>query len=280
VGLVGAMLKDLAVTNYRPEDSRWKSHRDKALAIFDSEASCTLDFATRLAAADAIGQGHDPRLDGDNWIRIKGGKFCLGAQRTDPKNPNFEPEYGKEPSPVQRKTVKTFEIAKYPVTVREYESFLSANYGREKPRKWREQLRYPNRPVVGVSWHDASAYADSKGCRLITEAQWEYVAKNGSAGTKYPWGNEPPDGKRANSVGHLTPVGLYPEGATSTGVHDMVGNVTQWTADSPNGGVERWLRGSAYGDPRGFLHVSFRFSTEPNHLSSFVGFRLARDVPS
>ncbi|HEY5849783.1 MAG TPA: formylglycine-generating enzyme family protein [Lysobacter sp.] len=100
-------------------------------------------------------------------------------------------------------------------------------------------------PVVHVAFEDALAYAQWAGKSLPTEAEWEFAARGGLDGAEFSWGEEfTPDGKyMANTWqgefpwqnlqedGHLwtAPVGSYP--ANGYGLHDMAGNVWEWTTD-------------------------------------------------
>ncbi|MCH8293701.1 SUMF1/EgtB/PvdO family nonheme iron enzyme [Candidatus Poribacteria bacterium] len=68
--------------------------------------------------------------------------------------------------------------------------------------------------------------------RLPTEAEWEFAARGGLAGKRFPWGDEDPDEKRANyrgNVGKTTPVGQY--SPNDYGLYDMAGNVFEWCMD-------------------------------------------------
>ena len=89
--------------------------------------------------------------------------------------------------------------------------------------------------MVNVSWYEAAAYCAWAGCRLLTEAEWERAAR-GTVGRKYPWGNQAAEPSRLNfgasQIGHPTPVGIYPLGATPDGIHELAGNVWEWCADS------------------------------------------------
>lgn len=102
----------------------------------------------------------------------------------------------------------------------------------------------PDHPVVHVGWEDASAYAAWAGKDLPTEAEWEHAARGGLEAADYAWGSElsPGGAVLANTWqgpfpwrsddpdGHdrTSPVGSYP--ANGYGLHDMIGNVWEWTS--------------------------------------------------
>ncbi len=294
VAVIGAMLEDLQAVKYRVNDPRYGENLERARAIFDREAGRDLEFEIRLGAAEVIGRAGDPRLKADNWVRIEGGTFWMGAQTKDQNERNFDREAYDDESPVRQVRIVPFLLGRYPVTVAEYAGFVEV--GGHQPEDWRSQLRHPNRPVIGVSWHDAGAYCQWASCRLPTEAEWEFAARNGAQGTKYPWGNEKPDADRANfgegGAGHPTPVGLYPAGATRGGVQDMAGNVWEWVADwydrypaepstnptGPGSGSDKMLRGGSwFSDPRD-LRSSSRVWLQPEDRGYGIGFRRARGV--
>src|SRR5918993_3372357 len=86
--------------------------------------------------------------------------------------------------PVHRVHVDAFEMSRYPVTRREYAQFLAAT-SHTAPRDWLDPVfSGDDLPVVGVSWHDASAYCawragSGSAERLPTEAEWECAARGG-----------------------------------------------------------------------------------------------------
>lgn len=106
------------------------------------------------------------------------------------------------------------------------------------PHFWQEAAwNNPSQPVVGVCWYEATAYANwlaevtGTAYRLPTEPEWEWAARRG--GRLFPWGRVW-DETRLNSlegqVRRTTPVGIYPQGITPDGIHDMAGNIFEWTA--------------------------------------------------
>ncbi|MDZ4372813.1 MAG: formylglycine-generating enzyme family protein [Phenylobacterium sp.] len=177
----------------------------------------------------------------------------------------------------------------------------------------------PDEPVVCVSWRDASAYAawlskrTGRAYRLPTEAEWEYGARAGSA-EAYPWGRDlEPACHHANlydaaaasltlgwdplacSDGEklLSTVGRYR--ANAFGLHDMIGNVWEWTQDcyiapypaSPTDGraVEaegacdrRTVRGAAWMTRGDRGRSSFRGRDPETARFSYFGFRVAQDL--
>ena len=100
-------------------------------------------------------------------------------------------------------------------------------------------------PVVHVSWSDAAAYAKWAGKDLPTEAEWEFAARGGLKGKEYAWGDElAPGGAMlanywqglfpfANTLEdgweRTSPAGAFPP--NGYGLHDMIGNVWEWTRD-------------------------------------------------
>ncbi|MEQ1781362.1 MAG: formylglycine-generating enzyme family protein [Hyphomonadaceae bacterium] len=100
-------------------------------------------------------------------------------------------------------------------------------------------------PVVHIAWADAMAYAAWLGRDLPTEAEWEFAARGGIDSAAYEWGDDPlQDKPRANTwqgvfpasdtgadgyKAETAPVGCFP--ANGFGLHDMTGNVWEWTMD-------------------------------------------------
>jgi formylglycine-generating enzyme required for sulfatase activity len=267
--LLGAIVNDLKPFDYQPPDPvRYQALMDATLGVFERGSVKRVEFAVRLAAAEALGQAGDPRLSRENWIRIEGGKSGL----------------------------KSFEIGKYPVTVREYARFMEAGGYREKqwwsaggfgrenqPGGWDGQTEHPNWPVTRVNSYEASAYAAWSGGRLLTEAEWELAAR-GERGREYPWGNEKPDATRANykesGPQQATPVGLYPFGATPEGVEDMAGNVWEWMASwYDQAQTMKVLQGGSWSGSASGLHASGRNRGVPGLRNDNLGFRVAREVP-
>jgi iron(II)-dependent oxidoreductase len=91
---------------------------------------------------------------------------------------------------------------------------------------------FEQHPVNEVTWNGARAFCAWRVARLPTEAEWEAAAR-GREGRLYPWGNQPPTAERtvfARRSNETEPVGSRPTGATPGGIHDLAGNVAEWTS--------------------------------------------------
>jgi len=311
VGLLGAILRDLSPVGYEPADVRYPEMADEVMGIFDPKKSRGIAIEVAIEAAEAIGRAGDSRFDeataDDNWVTIPAGEFWMGSQKTAKSKPHYDPDAYDDEFPPHEVQLAPYRIGRYPVTVLEYGRFVdSGEYGNksyweaggfeqwQEPEDWNEQKAHPNRPVVGVSWYEATAYATWKGVRLPSEAEWERAAR-GAEGRRYPWGGEDATSLLANcedNVGRPTPVGVYPRGASQEGVLDLAGNVWEWCADDWHGNYEgaprdgsawtgagesgaRVVRGGAWLYIAINLRSAYRNSGVPDNRLDSVGFRVA-----
>ncbi|MBV5347279.1 SUMF1/EgtB/PvdO family nonheme iron enzyme, partial [bacterium] len=270
-GLLGALVRDLDPFHYQPGDPRYARCLTTALGVFDPAQAPAIPLPDRIAAADALAQAGDPRLGWHRparWVELPGGRLLMGAQKKRKKAPGYDPEAYDDEAPVHEVEVSAFAMARFPVTVAEFAAFLEdedcedsrwwAAGGADQhsaPDDWDDQQVHPSRPVVNVSWYQATAFCawltdrlarpqGTKGTvllpadrvvRLPTEAEWEYAAR-GEAGRRYPWGDEAPDAQRANfdaaKVGAPSPVGIFTGDCTPEGILDLAGNVLEWCFDA------------------------------------------------
>ncbi len=165
-------------------------------------------------------------------------------------------------------------------------------------------------PVNCVDWAQAAAFCQWADKRLPSEEEWDYAARGGVAGAHFPWGNAPPAPNLANRCGvecqsmylregyngmlsyperdpfeTTAPVGSFPAGDSKQGLHDMEGNVWEWTASSycpypasSCGGELKAARGRSWDDylPQSAGMGPDRTGVPPQNRLSSLGFRCAR----
>ena len=156
-------------------------------------------------------------------------------------------------------------------------------------------------PVSHVSYFEASAFAKWAGKRLPTEAEWEKVARLSASTTElqaFPWGDDPLNAARANllenSYWGVTPVGAFPEGASASGCHQLIGDVWEWTTSDyvPYPGFtsefdeynDKWfvnqkvLRGGSFATPWMHIRSTYRNFFHAHERWMVSGFRCAKDL--
>jgi iron(II)-dependent oxidoreductase len=258
-------------------------------------------------------------------VIVPGGPFTMGT--------STEPWALDNERPAHQVHVDGFAIDTVPVTNGAYQRFIAAG-GYDDPRWWHEtgwahrieaKLVAPrfwqrdgdgwlrtrfgvvepvpaDEPVMHVSWYEADAYARWAGRRLPTEAEWEKAARFDPAtgrSRRFPWGDgEPTDAEANLGQRHLrpAPVGAYPAGASPLGVHQLIGDVWEWTSSDLYGypgfapfpyreysevffGPEyKVLRGGSFGTDAVACRGTFRNWDYPIRRQIFAGFRCARDI--
>jgi iron(II)-dependent oxidoreductase len=262
---------------------------------------------------------------GPDEVLMPGGPFIMGTDLEPWAYDNERPAHPVELAP--------FHIDAVPVTCGAFAEFVAAG-GYDDPRwwapdgwTWREDAgaRHPHfweadgnggwtvlragtradlladEPVCHVCWYEADAYARWAGKRLPTEAEWEMAASTGPDGRtcRWPWGDAPPVATRAN-LGQRhdrpAPVGAYPDGASGWGVHQLIGDVWEWTASDfrPYPGFRSFpyreysevffgpdfkvLRGGSWATSALAVRSTFRNWDYPIRRQIFAGFRCARDA--
>lgn len=259
------------------------------------------------------------------------GQYFFGSPPDEPGRDNDE-------GPQVHVRLTPFAVSRFEITRSEFSDFVTASghkpitscyiaseNGRWDPRadaNWRAAgfAQDENHPVVCVSWTDANAYVHwlnsmvpGEPYRLLSESEWEYVARAGSA-TPFWWGTEQaefcsfanggdadardifPDWTRAgdcsDGYAYTAPVGAYPENAY--GVSDLVGNVWEWTADCYQASLsdqsadgkpidvesceKRVVRGGAWDFSALYLRTAYRGAWFPEQGFANFGFRVARDL--
>lgn len=208
-----------------------------------------------------------PSVGGDiSMVRVEGGFFWQGEE-SERAIDNEKPPY--------RASVEAFCIDRYPVTCGAFAQFIEAGGYRRRewwsaagwrwlkaarvsaPLYWSGEAAFADRPVCGVSAHEAAAFARSRGKRLPTESEWERAAESGLC-------------------------------------EDLFGSVWEWTATAFEGyegfkpfpyagysqayfdGEHRVLKGGSWASPQEIIRKSFRNWYHPHRRELFAGFRCVR----
>lgn len=202
-------------------------------------------------------------IDFIELVHIEKGSFIMGSQYEYQLPAGSEDDINDVEKPHKVTLTQDFEMGKYPITCQQFACFLNAmnvpevadedfvymdvpDFGNQlvmqvwkggtpyyEDGRWIIEPAYRNEPMSYVSWYGAKAFCNWAGCKLPTEAQWEYACRAGTE-TTYYWGEDASEAnKYAWYLGHGSGtkqlVGqLLPN---AWGLYDMLGLVTEWCED-------------------------------------------------
>ncbi len=277
----------------------WRRTRRRPVYAEAQKQTHTQAYTPGTRFSDRLSDGgHGPEM-----VVVPAGRFLMGS-------PDDEEGRHSNEGPQHEVVIKQpFAVGIYAISFDEWDKALAAGGVTHKPddQGWGRGRR----PVINVAWHDAQEYITwlaretGETYRLLTEAEWEYVARAGTS-TPFWWGNEIST-EQANYNGNSTYMGgakgSYREqtvlvdsfDANPWGLYQVHGNVWEWCADTwhdtyvgaPTDGsiwhdakkASRVLRGGSwYGDPQNLRSAVRVWDTAVDRYSN-NGFRVAKTLP-
>jgi formylglycine-generating enzyme required for sulfatase activity len=230
---------------------------------------------TKFSKTNSVLNSSPVQLD---KVSVNGANFFMGTNDTRTISAGY---YKVE--------LSSYLISRTEVTVAQFRSFCVAN-----ELQMPQQPPYPvpdSCPVVNVTWYEADLFCRWVGGRLPTEAEWEFAAGNGQQKKYGEVDNVARVAKR-----HLKKASRISSlGANSFGIHDMIGNVSEWCADwyrakhviedsinpkGPSSGMEKVIKGGSFESeikPINEFHIAFRRKAKPDDRKHDIGFRVAWD---
>jgi formylglycine-generating enzyme required for sulfatase activity len=234
-------------------------------------------------------------------VTVPAGRFTMGS-------PDTEPERYVDEGPQHRVRLRSFAIGRFEVSFAQWDACVAAGACPAQPRD--EGWGRDQRPAIHIRWEMAKAYVawlsqlTGQRYRLPSEAEWEYAAR---AGTSTPFGlGERVDPDQVNVAGGFTyngsrkgvdrqrtvPVGSLP--ANAWGLHEVHGNVWEWTEDCWHDDYQRapadgsaWtrkcaeprhvLRGGSWYDRADFARSAARRGMEAGSINA-IGLRVVREL--
>ena len=212
------------------------------------------------------------------WVAIPAGTFMMGSPADEVDRNDEESQH--------EVSLSAFKMSAHEVTFAQYDAFCDATkYKKANDQGWGRGQR----PVINVSWDDATAFAKWVGCRLPTEAEWEYACRAGST-TPFNTGKYLTTSQANYRSNKTTAVGSF--AANAWGLYDMHGNVWEWCSDwygdypsspqtNPAGPIDgpfntlRVIRGGSWKEvvPR-YSRSAYRNINPPGSVWLNIGFRL------
>ena len=218
-------------------------------------------------------------------VAVPAGKFKMGSARY------------KTELPVRSVNIGRLAVGVHEVTFSQWDACHGAGGCSYKP--WDNDWGRGNRPVIHVTWKDAQDYVrwlskvTGENYRLLSEAEWEYVARAGTTGPFHTGSTISRDHANYGGSGTLE-VGSRLE-SNPFGLHDVHGNVWEWVEDCWHGNYlgapqdgrawtqggdcgKRVIRGGSWENPQKYVSSSYRWGGDDRTRATSLGFRVARDL--
>ena len=241
----------------------------------DIQLTKTFSMIVDDDVSDKVQSTEKPNIE---FADIPGGTFIMGSPVTEPGRNEDEKQH--------EVTLSAFKISKYCVTFEQYDAFCDAT-GREKP--W--GFKRGNLPVSQITWYDARAFAEWMGCRLPTEAEWEYAARANTTTPFYTGDSLTSDQAYFNNRSRMgaVPVGSFPP--NQFGLYEMHGNIGELCSDwygeydlkeklnpgGPETGQQKVIRGGGFYVPARECRSACRSGVPPGNRGAGISFRLVKD---
>ncbi len=217
---------------------------------------------------------------GMELVYIPPGSFTMGSR-----------EIGEEPE--RRVSISDgFWIGKYEVTQGQWDLVVGSRWTERRSEAIKKLMLFrsdhPNFPEFPISWGDAEAFVlklnaadDGLNYRIPTEEEWEYAARGGISEPYYgpldeiAWYGDNSLLRMPEAIGQVVR-GVGKKKPNSFGLHDVIGNVSEWTAGS---GSNKVWKGCSYIDGPFVCRVSFRgFGGDRTHEVHLLGLRIVASV--
>jgi sulfatase modifying factor 1 len=223
------------------------------------------------------------------FVDIPAGTFTMGSPSSEKERKDDEIQH--------EVTVSAFKMSKYTITREQYDLFYKVT-GRKN--EWYRPFGSDKHPATWVTWYDAVAFAEWMGCRLPTEAEYEYATR---AGTTTPFytgdclttdqanfnGNEPYSNCE-KGINRNKPITVGSFAPNTFGLYDMHGNMVEWCSDwygeynindkiNPNGpetGKIKVFRGGGFWLPGWRCRSACRGGDPPINRGDGLSFRIVK----
>ena len=258
--------------------------------VFDVSSLLSHNFDTKISENNPKVKNTSKNIPHIEFVDIPDGIFMMGSPAT---------EMGRKDDEIQHQvTLSAFKMSKYCVTVEQYNLFCEST-GRKKP--WYGPYGDDKMPVTQVSWYDATAFAEWMGCRLPTEAEFEYAARAKST-TPFYTGNclttdqanfngKEPYSNCEKGINRMKPITVGNFSPNAFGLYDMHGNMIEWTNDwygayninekmnpkGPETGEIKVERGGGFWLPGWRCRSACRAGDPPGNRGTGLSFRIVKD---